>query len=607
MNSLQLIVVGALVVGMALSAAAAGGVVWQEGEDFVKATNTTRNNVADKPVASGGKSLYGPALDKKDLVVQYRFKLAEPIDAAQVIFRYSRLHWRETMVPAAIRMELAGPGEPITRELAFADTKGWGRKPADWRLLTAAAGPMAAGEWTLTLTSLANNNSINMDGFFVAAADFKVTAEELSALLRLQITSEGYLGFRARSAAIRQDQTKTLPMATRSFTGKRERQHEARIAKDKGKWVGLKLADGGLTTEDRLTYVANVALPPMPDGAYRLWLGSVNPTCQVEVPLTLLGDFMSTLDARLAKVEGFAAKLDADESPAAAACKADFEHAVEFLRAGRDTMTTSVAQPEGSAWKEHLAQHEGLSDPAPLAVNMETTLKQFEQTMERLQKSQNPYAGRTGQFRRAYRSSATKALRVYRSFVPTGYAKADKVTLILMLHGGGGNENTFHDMDDGAILKVLADRGYLMVAPKYHSRTQEKVVSDLLQLIDLTREQYPKIDPDRIYVTGISMGGFMSYRLATAHPDLFAAACCVSGTGATEQAKALKTTPLLILQGGADGVVPPKGAKAVAAKMKDLGYMCEIHIFEHHGHEYHAEQYIKLTLDYFDKAGAKKR
>jgi len=60
-------------------------------------------------------------------------KRPEACNAAQVIFQHSRLHWRETMVPAAIRMELA-----------FADTKGWGRKPADRRLLTVAAGPMAA-------------------------------------------------------------------------------------------------------------------------------------------------------------------------------------------------------------------------------------------------------------------------------------------------------------------------------------------------------------------------------------------------------------------------------------------------------------------------------
>jgi len=588
------------------STATAGPVVWTEGESFAMAANKIRNNVADKPVASGGKSLFGPSLDRKGLAVRYAFTLDEPMDAARVVFRYARLHWRESMVPAAIKLELAGPGEPITRQLAFPDTKGWGAKPADWRLLTADIGALAPGKWTLTLTSLADNNSINLDGFFVAPGDFKITAEELSALLRLRITSEGYVGFLARSATIRQDQTKTLRVAARQFEPVGDTRFAAKIAGEDGTWRKLKVA-GEMWADSKGALLKPFALPALPDGSYKLQLAVFPPRRDVEVPLNLVGEFMSTVDARVAKVEAFAAKLAKNESPAAAACKADFEHAVEFLRSGRELMTKSVARPEGGAWKEHLAQHEGLSDPAPLAINLGATLKQFEQTMERIAAGKHPYEGRIGQLRRAYRSDASGDLLVYRSYVPKAYAKAESVPLILMLHGGGGNENTFHDMDGGAILRILEDRGYLMVAPKYHSRRQPTYAKDLLQLVQLTREQYPKIDPDRIYVTGISMGGFASYRMATGNPDLFAAACCVSGTGDTGSAEKLATTPLLILQGGADTVVPPEGAEAVAARMKELNQACEIHVFEHHGHEYHAEQYIKLTLDFFGKAGPKKR
>ena len=97
------------------------------------------------------------------------------------------------------------------------------------------------------------------------------------------------------------------------------------------------------------------------------------------------------------------------------------------------------------------------------------------------------------------------------------------------------------------------------------------------------------------------MVGFSTYTLATGHPDLFAAACCVSGTGKVEAAEALRTTPMLIIQGGRDEVVPPAGAKQVDAKLTELGYPHELHIFADKGHGYVAAPYMKLTLDWFDK------
>jgi dipeptidyl aminopeptidase/acylaminoacyl peptidase len=97
------------------------------------------------------------------------------------------------------------------------------------------------------------------------------------------------------------------------------------------------------------------------------------------------------------------------------------------------------------------------------------------------------------------------------------------------------------------------------------------------------------------------MGGFGTYWLTTTYPDRFAAACCVSGTGDVNLAPKLKNVPLLILQGGADEVVPPEGAKAVAAEMEELGQTVELHIFPTYGHDYRAEQYMRLTLEFFGK------
>jgi dipeptidyl aminopeptidase/acylaminoacyl peptidase len=138
--------------------------------------------------------------------------------------------------------------------------------------------------------------------------------------------------------------------------------------------------------------------------------------------------------------------------------------------------------------------------------------------------------------------------------------------------------------------------------PKWHSRNfGAHWTEDMMQLVEMARAQFPKVDPKRIYVTGISMGGFGTYAMTTTYPDTFAAGCCVSGTGKVELAEKLRTTPLLILQGGADTVVRPAGAEAVAAELKKLGYTASLHVFPTYGHGYHAAEYLKLTLDWFDK------
>ncbi|NLF31125.1 MAG: prolyl oligopeptidase family serine peptidase [Planctomycetes bacterium] len=587
-----------LTVSLACPALASAPALWREGEDFVLATDKTRDNVNDKAPASGGKCLFGPSLDREGNVVEYRIALDAPVPAAGVIFRYARLHWRETMVPAPMRLELIGPGDPIGRDIAFADTRGWGNKPAEWGLLTVQVGDLAAGDYTVRLTSLADNNSINLDGFFVAGRGFEVTAEELAAQLRVAISARGYLGLQVPSAAVDQKALPALPVAARAFDGP-------------GAPVTATLRDAAGGTIQLTPFIKlskdgaiQCALPSLKDGTYTLTLASDLVDQAVRVELSLLGDFLASLDDRIARLVAFNAALADMDTPGAVQCRADFAHAVQFVRDGRAAMSQSISQSENLR-RQHLAQAEGRSDPAPLAVNIAATLAQFEQTAQRLQQGKAPYAERTGVFRRAYVSKGSGNLLVYRSYVPTSYPTARSMPLILMLHGGGGDENYFADMENGAILRGLEQRGYMMVAPRYNRREQPTLNEDLLQLIDLTCEQYPKIDRSRIYVTGISMGGGTTYRMATGNPDLFAAACCVSGTGDTAVAEKLATTPLLILHGGADTVSSPERAKATDAKLTELGYTHEFHLFPSHGHEYHAEQYLKLTLDFFDRYSKK--
>ena len=87
-------------------------------------------------------------------------------------------------------------------------------------------------------------------------------------------------------------------------------------------------------------------------------------------------------------------------------------------------------------------------------------------------------------------------------------------------------------MDDGRIMQQLERRGYIAIMPHWHSRRMgEHWMDDQMQLIEEVKRIWPKARTDKLYMTGISMGGGGTYRLAAAHPDRFAAIACVSGVG----------------------------------------------------------------------------
>jgi pimeloyl-ACP methyl ester carboxylesterase len=102
-----------------------------------------------------------------------------------------------------------------------------------------------------------------------------------------------------------------------------------------------------------------------------------------------------------------------------------------------------------------------------------------------------------------------------------GTAPARSVPLLLANHGGGDDHLMF--LDETGILLTAGEQGFAIVAPM-HSGITVIAGQVLPRLVQYMLEKYPALDPERVWVTGYSMGGMATYNCINSCPGLFAAA-----------------------------------------------------------------------------------
>ena len=100
-------------------------------------------------------------------------------------------------------------------------------------------------------------------------------------------------------------------------------------------------------------------------------------------------------------------------------------------------------------------------------------------------------------------------------------APARSVPLLLANHGGGDDHLMF--LDETGILLTAGQQGFAIVAPMHSGITV--IAGEVLpRLVKYMLDTYPALDPERVWVTGYSMGGMATYNCIGAHPEVFAAA-----------------------------------------------------------------------------------
>jgi predicted peptidase len=191
----------------------------------------------------------------------------------------------------------------------------------------------------------------------------------------------------------------------------------------------------------------------------------------------------------------------------------------------------------------------------------------------------------------------------YLLFTPSDYeADGQPWPLLLFLHGfGESGRNELERVKIHGPPKLVekrADFPFILVAPQCPppKREMKEIVKawkaqELIQLVDHVARNL-NVDPARIYVTGLSMGGFGTWRLVAAHPERFAAAVPICGGGEPEtMAKSLRGVPIWAFHGELDSVVPLSASENMVDAVRQAGGQVEFTVYPDVEHDSWTQTY----------------
>jgi poly(3-hydroxybutyrate) depolymerase len=242
---------------------------------------------------------------------------------------------------------------------------------------------------------------------------------------------------------------------------------------------------------------------------------------------------------------------------------------------------------------------------------VKANLKAARSEAEQLAAGEDPYKDRAGVFTKAYRSPVDDTLQPYALYVPRSYDPGKAYPLLVSLHGATSNHllnrrrafglgNRPGESDYEAIRNDVTypDEDFIVAAP--YGRGEVAGYSgiaegDVLRVMDDVARAY-NVDPDRVHLTGLSMGGGGTWQIGLRYPDRFASitpVCAVANlamfpwsaalrapdqelaelTSAMAVAENASNQQVFIFHGDEDGAVPVEQSRKMAEIYKGLGWL----------------------------------
>jgi len=212
-----------------------------------------------------------------------------------------------------------------------------------------------------------------------------------------------------------------------------------------------------------------------------------------------------------------------------------------------------------------------------------------------------------GQKRCVFEKEAMTTWRLrYLLFLPQKYGEDPEREwpLILFLHGAGERGDDLELVKKHGVSKVAEERAdfpFIAVSPQC---PEDSWWSSHIQALDALLEEVMAmyaVDADRVYLTGLSMGGYGTWHLAAAYPERFAAIAPICGGGPWHlgfpgKACVLRRVPIWVFHGAKDPVVPLEESQKMVKALRECGGNVRFTIYPEAGHDAWTETYDNPEL-----------
>ena len=189
----------------------------------------------------------------------------------------------------------------------------------------------------------------------------------------------------------------------------------------------------------------------------------------------------------------------------------------------------------------------------------------------------------------------------YYLYFPADYEESSeaKFPLLLFLHGGGESGGALDLLQKNGPPKLLAegkDFPFIILAPQNPYKQKWWNVRAVMELLESIIEEN-RVDPDRLYLTGLSRGGNACWEIATQYPSTFAAMAVVCGMTPLPYAHWVdKSMSIRVFHGTGDPVIPFSESEEMVRKLQEMGYNVELTAYTGVGHNSWEKAYLEEDL-----------
>lgn len=173
--------------------------------------------------------------------------------------------------------------------------------------------------------------------------------------------------------------------------------------------------------------------------------------------------------------------------------------------------------------------------------------------------------------------------------------------LVLFLHGAGERGDDLEKVRQHSLPRLLEHNNpfteaVTVIAPQCPANSWWTLELDKLELLlDAATSNY-SIDTSRLYLTGLSMGGYGVWHLALKQPERFAALVPICGGGIPPLAHKLSNMPIWAFHGSEDKVVPLSASQKMVDAVNESGGHAKLTVYDGVGHNSWNQAYGEAAL-----------